>query len=128
MLLRPPKSTRTDTLFPYTTLFRAVAVGVDGDGGALGVAPGILLAEQHRFLWKARFDVGRFGGIRTTHDKAEDRKHIARKAQLGDDFGGSVPDAADIDRTKPQRFKRHPRALRGQRGIDCTQQDAFETA
>src|SRR3546814_3447999 len=23
MLLRPPKSTRTDTLFPYTTLFRA---------------------------------------------------------------------------------------------------------
>src|SRR3546814_17433037 len=26
MLRRPPRSTRTDTLFPYTTLFRAVAV------------------------------------------------------------------------------------------------------
>src|SRR3546814_9771578 len=26
MLLRPPRSTRTDTLFPYTTLFRSVAV------------------------------------------------------------------------------------------------------
>src|SRR3546814_12275930 len=25
MILRPPKSTRTDTLFPYTTLFRALA-------------------------------------------------------------------------------------------------------
>src|SRR3546814_11785726 len=25
MLRRPPRSTRTDTLFPYTTLFRAVA-------------------------------------------------------------------------------------------------------
>src|SRR3546814_13420913 len=24
MILRPPRSTRTDTLFPYTTLFRAV--------------------------------------------------------------------------------------------------------
>src|SRR3546814_8868629 len=24
MLLRPPRSTRTDTLFPYTTLFRAL--------------------------------------------------------------------------------------------------------
>src|SRR3546814_18576053 len=24
MLLRPPRSTRTDTLFPYTTLFRSV--------------------------------------------------------------------------------------------------------
>src|SRR3546814_6996634 len=28
MILRPPRSTRTDTLFPYTTLFRSV-VGVD---------------------------------------------------------------------------------------------------
>src|SRR3546814_11785084 len=25
MIRRPPKSTRTDTLFPYTTLFRSVA-------------------------------------------------------------------------------------------------------
>src|SRR3546814_5742008 len=27
MLLRPPRSTRTDTLFPYTTLFRSVGRG-----------------------------------------------------------------------------------------------------
>src|SRR3546814_13517510 len=26
MLLRPPRSTRTDTLFPYTTLFRSAIV------------------------------------------------------------------------------------------------------
>src|SRR3546814_2176302 len=26
MILRPPRSTRTDTLFPYTTLFRSDAV------------------------------------------------------------------------------------------------------
>src|SRR3546814_6855045 len=34
MILRPPRSTRTDTLCPYTTLFRSVAdlVGVDLDG------------------------------------------------------------------------------------------------
>src|SRR3546814_17015009 len=31
MILRPPRSTRTDTLFPYTTLFRSVDFGtVDG--------------------------------------------------------------------------------------------------
>src|SRR3546814_4136737 len=30
MIRRPPRSTRTDTLFPYTTLFRS---SVDGDGG-----------------------------------------------------------------------------------------------
>src|SRR3546814_13795362 len=28
MIRRPPRSTRTDTLFPYTTLFRSFAVGV----------------------------------------------------------------------------------------------------
>src|SRR3546814_17267444 len=27
MIRRPPRSTRTDTLFPYTTLFRSQAVG-----------------------------------------------------------------------------------------------------
>src|SRR3546814_11392958 len=27
MLRRPPRSTRTDTLFPYTSLFRSVSVG-----------------------------------------------------------------------------------------------------
>src|SRR3546814_16387035 len=38
MTRRPPRSTRTDTLFPYTTLFRSLLDG-DGDhaldGGAL---------------------------------------------------------------------------------------------
>src|SRR3546814_11929791 len=29
-ILRPPRSTRTDTLFPYTTLFRSVEVGDRG--------------------------------------------------------------------------------------------------
>src|SRR3546814_18491834 len=27
MIRRPPRSTRTDTLFPYTTLFRSMAMG-----------------------------------------------------------------------------------------------------
>src|SRR3546814_9816201 len=39
MIRQPPISTRTDTLFPYTALFRSlavgiVAVGVDGRNGA----------------------------------------------------------------------------------------------
>src|SRR3546814_17978927 len=32
MIRRPPRSTRTDTLFPYTTLFRSIAVSVTKDG------------------------------------------------------------------------------------------------
>src|SRR3546814_4716512 len=31
MIRRPPRSTRTDTLFPYTTLFRSLATSEDGD-------------------------------------------------------------------------------------------------
>src|SRR3546814_14009765 len=37
MVRRPPRSTRTDTLFPYTTLFRSV-VGRDRIHDARGVA------------------------------------------------------------------------------------------
>src|SRR3546814_21062691 len=34
MIRRPPRSTRTDTLFPYTTLFRSlVGVGAGTDAG-----------------------------------------------------------------------------------------------
>src|SRR3546814_15446255 len=35
MIRRPPRSTRTDTLFPYTTLFRSTAVHDVSDGGLL---------------------------------------------------------------------------------------------
>src|SRR3546814_5938810 len=35
MIRRPPRSTRTDTLFPYTTLFRSVFVGLRRPAGIL---------------------------------------------------------------------------------------------
>src|SRR3546814_6483580 len=37
MIRRPPRSTRTDTLFPYPTLFRSAARRADADGAAQGV-------------------------------------------------------------------------------------------
>src|SRR3546814_14634447 len=41
MIRRPPRSTRTDTLFPYTTLFRSgISKAVAGDGRAGGRSPG----------------------------------------------------------------------------------------
>src|SRR3546814_16455484 len=36
MIRRPPRSTRTDTLFPYTTLFRS------NDDGSLRIVPALL--------------------------------------------------------------------------------------
>src|SRR3546814_3513179 len=40
MIRRPPRSTRTDTLFPYTTLFRSIDAAVDGDGNGRHLAYG----------------------------------------------------------------------------------------
>src|SRR3546814_20795811 len=36
MIRRPPRSTRTDTLFPYTTLFRSAWPEQDAPGGRTG--------------------------------------------------------------------------------------------
>src|SRR3546814_9533596 len=45
MIRRPPRSTRTDTLFPYTTLFRSAAV----DGNRLTVdVGGVVRSKEHR--------------------------------------------------------------------------------
>src|SRR3546814_10242391 len=55
MIRRPPRSTRTDTLFPYTTLFRSVLDGavVEKHGfigaGAL-VAPGKVVGSGEMWL------------------------------------------------------------------------------
>src|SRR3546814_8603563 len=49
MIRRPPSATRTDTLFPYTTLFRSptafATYAVDGDG------------DGRRDLWDSKADV-----------------------------------------------------------------------
>src|SRR3546814_12000093 len=39
MIRRPPRSTRTDTLFPYTTLFRSNDVAGDADRAELIARP-----------------------------------------------------------------------------------------
>src|SRR3546814_1648687 len=47
MIRRPPRSTRTDTLFPYTTLFRSlgqranVALGIGGEHAGVHLAHGL---------------------------------------------------------------------------------------
>src|SRR3546814_5855853 len=43
MIRRPPRSTRTDTLFPYTTLFRA-----EGGGGSVGFGGGLDTAGRQQ--------------------------------------------------------------------------------
>src|SRR3546814_17484556 len=52
MIRRPPRSTRTDTLFPYTTLFRSIfqhSVGQGPDLGWIGVERSFLGTDYLRF-------------------------------------------------------------------------------
>src|SRR3546814_9728199 len=69
MTRRPLRSTRTDTLFPYTTLFRSVAVDV-GQTPAVELVDRPLLGAAHaRRVGEARTEpVGHF--LRDRHDLA----------------------------------------------------------
>src|SRR3546814_10662425 len=67
MIRRPPRSTRTDTLFPYTTLFRSI-VGVAG-AAVIGIVRlqigqpdgDVGLAEDHRARRLEPLDGDRIG-------------------------------------------------------------------
>src|SRR3546814_15137752 len=94
MILRPPRSTRTDTLFPYTTLFRSLPFAAH-DHRNLGVRlpldeavddlhPGafeLVRPEQILLLVEARlqFDDGghRFARLGRLDQRADDRRLVA---------------------------------------------------
>src|SRR3546814_20203033 len=66
MIRRPPRSTRTDTLFPYTTLFRSAAAPQNaGQGKAVGYAQGLgrqeepTVGEALRVLQRGLLDIVR---------------------------------------------------------------------
>src|SRR3546814_5065752 len=70
MIRRPPRSTRTDTLFPYTTLFRSRDRGDDADrllehDDALvaGMTRQHVAVDALGFLGKPFDEVGRVGNL-----------------------------------------------------------------
>src|SRR3546814_20216849 len=54
MIRRPPRSTRTDTLFPYTTLFRSKTKALRAAAKALREATPAILAANAKDLEAAR--------------------------------------------------------------------------
>src|SRR3546814_13541546 len=55
MIRRPPRSTRTDTLFPYTTLFRSSAEGRRGRARRNGAFARPARTRDHRKCLPGRF-------------------------------------------------------------------------
>src|SRR3546814_14077999 len=59
MLRRPPRSTRTDTLFPYTTRFRSDEPAVCSNGRtSISLATGMTLAKPYDGTGECRADGG----------------------------------------------------------------------
>src|SRR3546814_16851474 len=88
MIRRPPRSTRTDTLFPYTTLFRSISVGPQHD-----------LADV-----AARFDIGlRLASLRETENLIDVRTHPAvgnalqQRCHPAADLVDLVPQVTEVD-------------------------------
>src|SRR3546814_19617762 len=78
MIRRPPRSTRTDTLFPYTTLFRSEDIRLQAEvpealnGARLDVACAKLFDQYSRGRLQGWFEAGRLllnaqPQTRTTH-------------------------------------------------------------
>src|SRR3546814_8587887 len=100
MIRRPPKSPRTDTLFPYTTLFRSPAPQDPGTGGA--IEP--IIARRHRYC-PPQIEPGAF-------------VHLALdELQIGDlNLGLSIgPDLMGADR--PNQYPCSPSAEQGSRKV-----------
>src|SRR3546814_13896503 len=85
MIRRPPRSTRTDTLFPYTTLFRSVAVQRQAErvAGGIDVHP----RDLHRVAHERALDllgavvlVG--GDVERHHPVARSEEHTSELQSL----------------------------------------------
>src|SRR3546814_2710643 len=61
MRRRPPRSKRTDTLFPYTTLFRSVVAGEEYEVDCLIFATGFETGTE--YTRRAGYDVVGRGGL-----------------------------------------------------------------
>src|SRR3546814_19135413 len=93
MIRRPPRSTRTDTLFPYTTLFRSKPM--TAESSALGPMQQLLIGQHQRHH-----------GL---HDGYAANADAGIVTALGADFAGitlSCP-GADRDQYGTGRFDGH---------------------
>src|SRR3546814_2592008 len=73
MIRRPPRSTRTDTLFPYTTLFRSQILEADLAHSPAGLGVRLHALEQHHLRVP---EVPFLGAVRVPCPPASDSCHL----------------------------------------------------
>src|SRR3546814_10745740 len=118
MIRRPPRSTRTDTLFPYTTLFRSARSPIPRtrnwrggkqvgrcltdlllDRAADAVVPRVVHPDADRV---ALFHEGRLRvSVRARFDRAHFGKSAIADSALGDRLAGAAAGVAIRHRARP---------------------------
>src|SRR3546814_4870543 len=82
MIRRPPRSTRTDTLFPYTTLFRSTMEKITTfEGRAFAVAARDVDTDQiipARFLKMDRLQPGGYGQYLRSEEHTSELQSLMR--------------------------------------------------
>src|SRR3546814_14926419 len=89
MLRRPPRSTRTYTLFPYTTLFRSASFGGRRDQ-RLGAGLGVVIGDRRGMSFGRNYDRGHARYARQAFfddGTAGDARHVLDGEGGGPDCG-----------------------------------------
>src|SRR3546814_16430957 len=94
MIPHPPRSTRTDTLFPYTTLFRSLQLGTFGrdigvDQGAEALVGGVDQVVNEALLQGDRLRLRRHRSGKRVHQRLQgteiaDRRTVVRRRGVVD--------------------------------------------
>src|SRR3546814_4089036 len=104
MIRRPPRSTRTDTLFPYTTLFRSRPEIVEAQPHAEVEQPLEHRLRAGAFVQKhalGHFEFEPLGGKLALRQRLRDGRHEVRVVEL---FGGDVDRYSHVRRPS-RRFR-----------------------
>src|SRR3546814_4494478 len=124
MIRRPPRSTRTDTLFPYTTLFRSRLQSHRRLGGALHLAGGWTQADRPvraagwgvrhvRDVERARHlrRAGAHGGARMLHSARCAERARARQSRRRRAAGALLEPRPRARLRSPHRSEEHTSEL-----------------
>src|SRR3546814_13314281 len=121
MIRRPPRSTRTDTLFPYTTLFRSRLIGdpyIDKLRMPCPIATllTIYYPDEQAATAKAGFKFMRTTSLANSHsahftpqvrDQSREWKYVQDKLRQGQklvrDFYGGMRDSPDVEGARNER-------------------------
>src|SRR3546814_15929735 len=101
MLRRPPRSPRTDTLFPYTTLFRSCRLRCEIMANGVSAAHDSCYRDNGRIVSKIILGYETVETTAVAHVRKLEPRHIVRNS------AGLCNDTSDLDRKSTRLNSSH---------------------